>query len=163
MKKRGDLNISFNMIFSIIIIIAIIAVAFYVINSFMDLSKCSQAGLFYDDLKNYINKAWQAGMHKDKFEANLPSGIENVCFGTISQSADKDSAEIKKEITKYFINEAKNNVFLYPLNKACDGELSSIKLEHIETANFFCVPVKDGKITIHSEKTQFDSAVKITK
>jgi|SRR3989344_4400070 len=162
MKKRGDIGLSFNVIFSIIIIVVILAVAFYVISSFWGLSKCSQVGLFYDDLKDYINKAWQSTMHKETFKGELPSGIESVCFGLLSQNSNAKDRDMRTELSKRYINSKKNNVFLYPPNKACDGELGSIKLEHIETQSFFCVPVNDGKIQLLTETDQFSSLVKLS-
>ena len=62
MNKRGQIDISFGMIFSIILIIAVVGVAFYVINNFIELKKCTEIGLFYDDLKKYIDEAWQSTM-----------------------------------------------------------------------------------------------------
>ena len=44
---RGQIQLSFGMIFSIIIIIATIAVAFYVISTFMDTSRCIDVENFY--------------------------------------------------------------------------------------------------------------------
>lgn len=158
MNKRGQIDISFGMIFSIILIIAVVGVAFYVINNFIELKKCTEIGLFYNDLKKYIDEAWQSTIHKDtfpngKYPAILPSGIEMVCFGDIAQ-AQQEYNDIKKS----FIN-SNGNVFLYPAQKACDSSLSSIKLEHVKTDNFFCIPVVDSKIELKTEKNQFEALV----
>ncbi len=155
MSKRGQFSISFSMIFSIIIIIAIVGVAFYVISGFLSTSKCAEVGLFYDDLKNYIEKAWQSTIHQDTFSSALPSGIESVCFGNIAQASQEYN-----EIKKAFIN-SNGNVFLYPPQKACDSSLSAIKLEHVQINNFFCKNVENNKIEIKTSKDKFDALVTI--
>ncbi len=153
MNKRGQFNISFSMIFSIIIIIAIVGVAFYVISGFLSTSKCAEIGLFYDDLKTYMEKAWQSTIHQDTFTSTLPEGIESVCFGNIAQAQDE-------KIKKAFIN-SNGNVFLYPPQKACDSSLSAIKLEHVQLNNFFCKSVDNNKIQIKTSKDKFDALVTI--
>lgn len=157
MKKRGVFEISFGMIFSIIIIIAIISVAFYVLTKFIGVSKCTQIGLFYDDLKEYTEKAWQAQIHKDAFSGSLPSSIEFVCFGNFSQSPQAKYISIFNDLQEHQGRD--KNVFLYPIPEECDLSLSAIKLAHIKTSSFFCVPVKNNKMQIKSEKSEFDSLV----
>lgn len=144
------MQISFGVIFSIIIIIAVIGVAFYVIVKFLDTSKCSEVNLFHRDFENYIEKAYSAEIHQDTFKSSLPSGIEQVCFGTPDPSySDKDVYIALKNYKN-----SDKNVFLYPPKKAC---APSIKLEHISVSGFFCIPVKDGKIQIKTEKQAPDS------
>jgi len=157
MQKRGVFEISFGMIFSIIIIIAIISVAFYVLTKFMGVSKCTQVGLFYDDLKTYTEKAWQAQIHKDTFTGSLPSGIELVCFGNFTQSPQAKYVSVFNDLQERQGRD--KNVFLYPIQQECDLPLSAFKLLHVKTSNFFCVPVKNNKMQIKSEKSEFDSLV----
>ncbi|MDO8509280.1 MAG: hypothetical protein Q7S27_06395 [Nanoarchaeota archaeon] len=163
MKKRGDFNLSFSMIFSIIVIIAIVAVAFYVIKSFVSVSECTQIGLFYEDIQEHISKAWQSPISKDTFIGKIPSGINLVCFGNLNQSSSKEYREEHNSILKANINMKNRNLFLYPANKACDSTLSSIKLDHVKTDEFFCIPAKDSKIELITEKDQFDSLVTLRK
>lgn len=157
MKKRGVFEISFGMIFSIIIIIAIISVAFYVLTKFMGVSKCTQVGLFYDDLKTYTEKAWQAQIHKDTFTGSLPSSIKLVCFGNFTQSPQSKYSAVFNDLQEHQGRD--KNVFLYPIPQECDFSLSALKLAHVKTSNFFCVPVKNNKMQISSEKGEFDSLV----
>lgn len=160
MEKKGEFQLSFSMIFSIIVIIAIIGIAFYVITYFLSLSKCTEVGLFYDDFKKHIDRAWRASIHEDSNalkDSTLPSSIEFVCFGNHTQTPlDK----YKKQYN-YFRGYEDENFFLYPANKACDGELSALKLEHVRTENFFCVPVKNNRIKIKTIKDYSDSLVTI--
>ncbi len=167
MKKRGQFDISFSMIFSIIVIIAIVGVAFYVIRSFVFVSNCAEIGLFYDDLKNYIDEAWQSTIHQDTFpnkkhQAIIPSGIELVCFGNLTQSPSKDYKEQYDSLLRSNINAKDRNVFLYPEQKSCDSSLKSYKLNHIKTQEFFCLQVKDNKISLKTKKDEFESSVTIS-
>jgi len=160
MRKRGQFDISFGMIFSIIIIIAIIGVAFYVITNFLQTSKCAEIGLFYDDLRKDIDKAWEATKYRDSFTGTLSSGVEMVCFGDSSQTP----GEYKKEFDELVRGGGRgHNVFISPKKEACDVSLASIKLEHAKTDQFFCVNVNDKKLSIKMEKNVFDSLVSIKK
>jgi hypothetical protein len=154
MKKRGQFQLSFGMIFSILIIIAIIATAFYVISKFLSTSKCTEIAIFHDDFKDYIDKAWRSTIHQDTFSGTLPQGIKEICFGDLSQNR-------RPEIERAFIN-TEGNVFLYPPEQACDSAFRSVKLDHVEIPEFFCKKITKNKITIKTSKTQFDSLVKIS-
>ena len=82
-NKRGQLQISFGMIFSIILIIAFIAVFIYVITIFMGWKKCASTGLFKEDLQSTVNNAWQSDQYQDVFpksQSIVPSGITQICF-----------------------------------------------------------------------------------
>jgi uncharacterized protein (UPF0333 family) len=159
-RKKGQIQISFGMIFSIIIIIATVAVAFYVINYFMKMSECTKAGSFVSSLKNEVEKAYNGDITKGPFTKEVPSGVKYVCFGNANQTYTKADSEQHDYIDKYSIT---NNVLLYPPGKACDNELASFNLAHATTGTFFCVPVKSGKATVMLEKGSFDVFVKLSK
>ena len=167
MSKRGQFEISFSMIFSIIIIIAIIGISFYVINHFLTLSKCTKIGVFYEGLQENIEKAWQAQTcnsdicYKNTFKGQLPSGIEEVCLGNVSQYS---SRQYEKEYNALVgLNKKKENVFLYPPNKACDYSFSTLRLEHARSPEFFCIPVNNGEVEIKIQKGRYDSLASMVK
>ena len=60
--KNAQVKISFGMIVSIILIIAFISIAFYVIGKFLGLQKQIQTGQFLDDLQFDIDKIWKSGL-----------------------------------------------------------------------------------------------------
>src|SRR3989338_2426588 len=60
MKEKRGLELSFSMIFSIIVIIAIVAVAFYMISYLLKLKNCTELGLFGRDLQDTIDRAWNS-------------------------------------------------------------------------------------------------------
>lgn len=152
MQKRGLFEMSFSMIFSIILIVVFIALAGYVIFKLViPVKECAETELFFKDLQNYITEAWQADEHQDIFsnKGALPPAIKFVCFGNFSQipsQEDKDKFEVLKGY-----NERTKNVFLYPPEKVCTDSPSSTKLAHIRTNSFFCVPIENGKIKVKTE------------
>jgi len=159
MEKRGQIKLSFGMIFSIVIIIAILATAFYVISYFLNLSKCSQIGLFYQDLERDVNKAWAADIASEIFKGSLPSGIESVCLGNISIDSAKFSEE--QESLRRHYSRSLDNIFLYPTSEACDRASGSFKLVRAKTEDFFCVPLVDGEFEIKISKGSFDAKVNL--
>jgi len=160
MKKRGQIQISFGMIFSIIIIIATVAVAFYVITYFLDLSKCQKNGLFWDSFQKEIDKAWNSDITEEVYKAEVTSGITEACFGNFTQIAEIGDRVVFEELRRY--ERTGRNAYLYPVGKACES-LGYHDLQHIITDQFFCVPVKSGKIEIKLSKTSTDAFVKLSK
>tara|TARA_Y100000034_G_C6899961_1_gene415836 strand:- start:1950 stop:2444 length:495 start_codon:yes stop_codon:yes gene_type:complete len=164
MNKRGQgvFGMSFGMIFSIIVIIAIIGVAFYVITFFLDLGNCSEIGFFYDDLQEEVDRAWQGGASQDVFSKALPSGISHVCFGDLNTAGllGKDE-EIRDEL--FYSVRDDMNVYMYPSRKACDGDLAYYDLEHVSLEGFFCVEPLNGKVEVKISKEVTDALVKVEK
>ena len=85
MDKKGQIDISFGMIFSIIIIIATVAIGFYVITYFLNLSSCTKVGLFWNSLNEEVDKAWNSDIAQTVYTKDVPSGITHVCFGNFTQ------------------------------------------------------------------------------
>lgn len=159
-KKRGQIQISFGMIFSIIIIIATLAVAFFVITHFLNLSGCTKTSLFWNSLKGEVDKAWGGDFTQEVYSADLPSGITKVCFGNFTQMPYDEDKALFEELEMY--EKSGRNSYLYPPEKACEG-LAFYNLEHIVTDKFFCVPVKSGKMSVKLSKTSLDVFVKLSK
>lgn len=158
MQKKGQIQISFGMIFSIIIIIATVAVGFYVITYFLNLSSCSKIGIFWDSLDRDIEDAWVSDMSQTVFRGELPSKIDKICFGNFSMMPAQEDREEFEFLQRY--ESRGRNAFLYPPGKACD--LAFYELKHIETDEFFCVPVESGSAEIKLSKTTLDPLVKLS-
>lgn len=158
--ERGQLELSFGMIFSIILIIAFVGVAIYAITSFLQLGGCGKIGLYYNELQNEVTKAWHGEITNAVFEGVLPLGIEKVCFGNISQTAQQNSREEQVFFKKYL--RSGGNVFMYPPEKACEQQLSSRIIEHARTNMFFCVRVEKGSIRIKISKAEKDNEVTLS-
>lgn len=172
-NKRGQevMGMSFGVIFSIIIIIAIIGVAVYAIVHFVGLKKCTDTGFFYRDLQDEINRAWTAGTGRYRNTISIPvpggitgqDGITHFCFGNLNINAPTFSVQ-QTELRNLMQFGLEGNAFLYPPNEACDGELFYFNLEHVEAGNnFFCIQKdNDGKITTAVMKEPSDRVVTIS-
>jgi len=170
---------SFSMIFAIILIIFIIAVAFFAIKHFVGLSKCTNVGLFYDDLREKVRDAWSSssGRYEADFTAKIPkkglfgTGIEYICFGKlIDTPSDATSTDIKEKLINEYLFDPSSeyNVFAYPPDKGCDSGLGAIVLkcgsadcvntkDSTGASQFFCKPVADdGSITVNLRKKSQD-------
>lgn len=160
-KKKGQFEISFGMIFSIIIIIATVVTAFYVIRYFLDLNKCSDAQGFYDGLQGEVAKAWNSAIYSGDYEGRVPSNIQYVCFWNntyaITIAKFKTQYNAVKEYTSVV---EKKNVYLYPPESACKGT-ASYNLKYADIRGFNCFPVNDSRVKVHLSKGSFDSLVKI--
>jgi len=181
MKKRGQaiFGMSFSVIFSIIIIVFIIATAFFAIKHFLGLNQCTQVGFFYSELQEEIEGAWASSPgseYSDIYEGKLPasglfsSKIEYVCFGSLSPQVSGEYQNEQAAIIDYLgYDETDNNFFFYPPEKACGGDLSSFKLKCRDgktdcmqtSSSFFCVPNSDGKVSIKLEKLGTESMVTV--
>ena len=158
MNKKGQVQLSFGMIFSIIIIIATVAIGFYVITYFLNLSSCTKVGIFWNSFNEEVDKAWNSDIAQTVFEKEIPSGITYLCLGNFSQ--------MPLEVDRKFFTDLKGyespgrNAYLYPAGKACDAAFYNIK--HAKTDRFFCVPAKSGTLSVKISKTSSDALVKLS-
>jgi hypothetical protein len=156
-ERRGQMQISFNFIIAIILIVAAIGVAFYVITVFLSLGECSEMGLFYRDLESAVDKAWQAEITERVFTGVVPGEVEQVCFGDLNELPRTGFSEQYQFLKRYGSHGV--NVFLYPGGGACDGELARHLVDHVAATGLFCVDVVDGRVSLELEKGSFDSEV----
>ena len=157
--KKGQIDISFSMIFSVILIVLIIGVAFYAISFFLNLSECNKIAFFYNDLKEETQKAVKSAGYRDEFKKILPEKIEWVCFGDLKAESDRKYDEIKEELRRY--SNLDKNVFVYPSRKACDNNLAYYKIEDVKIEGFFCVENEQGEVVFSIEKESSDKEVEI--
>jgi len=154
-------KISFGMIVSIILIIAFISIAFYVIGKFLGLQKQIQTGQFLDDLQFDIDKIWKSSQGSQEKEYVLPSRIEKVCFVDFNFSEKGQYFDKYNELQKAYYGE--ENLIFYPVGS---GEgLDSIVIEHInlekliEKNNPQCFVNTGGKIKLTMSMDFGDSLV----
>ncbi len=160
MEKRGQIELSFGMIFGIILVIAIISVAVYAIIYFLNFSKCAELKLFYRDIEQKVDDAWRADAVQYEYNGNIPGGLSSICFGNLSLAPDSQS-----KIEYSFFKKSPRwdkNLFLYPPTKACNKD-AYYSLKHIKTDNFFCVPIKNNKFSVKLIKGKFDDFVELSR
>ena len=166
MQKRGQqtFSMSFGMIFSIFLIIAIISVAIFAITKFVGIGRCAKVGLFYDNIQDEIDRAWSSGSGTyldEKFEISVDKGVEDVCFGDPAGISATDA--LTQELKPKFIDSPSgHNIFLDSSKEICSG-LESKKITHVEfTPEFFCKSVdQEGNIEISLSKPEDELLVRI--
>jgi len=153
-KKRGldkraqhTMALPFGLIFSIILIVVFIVIAFIAVKYFLDIGRCSEVGLFYNNFQDKIKDTLQTQKTEDEFEINLPSGISKICFANFS--AEITNNEDYEQIKDFYLSGA--NVFLLPPEKACDIPYKFIQHLNIKAItsnkNPYCADVsRDLKI-----------------
>jgi len=160
MKKKGQLQISFGMIFSIILIIAFIGVAIYVITIFLGIQRCGQIGNFYAGLQESVENAYRSPETSDDLSFSMPSKVEYVCFIDVERAPRGPMASIHEELS--WIN---RNLVIHPKTD-CSGlggfDLAKIDIKELtSTENPFCIKTSRGKINLRVEKGLYDKSVKI--
>ena len=157
MAKRGQLQISFGVIFSIIVIIFTLAVAGYIIIKFYDLGVSVSCKTYYQDLQEKIDKAWASqGEVRDVFSKGEPSGVKSICFGNMSQLSNAEDSDEFEDFK--FYAKVDSDMFFSP-RSVCDSGTFTYDLKHAKTDSFFCVNAGEGvKLT----KGEFDSVVKLS-
>ncbi len=156
-KTKGQIQMSFGMIFSIIIIIATVAVAFYFIQKFLDSSDCVILGDFKSKLQEDIDSAWRSPIAQKKFVGSLTRGIESVCFGSIKDRVPGTNENEFQEFS--YLVDSDKNLFLYPSNEACNGRSAVLKLKNVDSKGFFCKKVVNGKIEFNIIKESATQAL----
>lgn len=164
-RGQGIFGLSFSMIFSIILIVFILAVAFIAIQWFLGFQATSQVGLFGEDFQAAVTEAWNAQSANFRFNSTLPSAVEAVCFINFSSpvsGADPIETRIYEE-EKFGGVEFKNNFIIYSPNKDYDG-LESKVIRHITlpSSNPYCIPVRGGDVSIELTKDFGEPLVKVS-
>jgi hypothetical protein len=152
-KAQETFGLSFSMIFAIFLIAASAFVAFYVINHFLNLNKCTQVGFFYTDLGDRVNDLWLSDKGEFTFTGEIPSAgifrtkITYACLGNLTQQYLRNNDRIKQEELMRKGLPLRHNAFLYPSSAACD-DLASNVIPHLTIDKFFCTNVTNGKVYI---------------
>jgi len=122
--KRGQLKLSFGMIFSIILIIVFIAFAFYAIGMILDFDKTVNVGKFVNDFQSDVNDMW-VNEGSQEYTYSLSDEVEEVCFD-------------------------ESKILFKPLGVGGDSDYTEI--EHLDIEEDFCIENVDGKIKIRIKR-----------
>ncbi len=159
-RAQEAIGMSFGWIFALILIIVFISVAIYGIKYFMNIGSCSRVGLFYDDLQQKVDQAYQSSSSDFEMEVALP-GITQICFSNLSEKIT-GSMLAYEELNLYEFYDA--NTFLIPSKNACDMPYKTIRHLNISKTtslkNPLCIDVSDGE-TIRIIKDYYDRGVTI--
>jgi hypothetical protein len=161
LKKRGQqtMGMPFGMIFSIILVVVFIVIAFIAIGSFLDIGKSAGVGLFYTELQEAVDNSWRGQSSETTFKINLPSEIKTICFSNLSSEITGE-IEYYNQIKNYDVYEA--NTFLIPPENAQQMQWKLIKhldIENItQNQNPYCVSTSQN---LKLKKGFYDQLVSI--
>jgi len=97
-RRKGAIELSFGMIFSIILIIAFIAFGFYAITKFLEMQKTIQIESFFSDFQNDVDSMWKSSYGAPQsLSYSLPNKITAICF---KNDEFQNLELISNEITK---------------------------------------------------------------
>jgi len=139
--RRGQMKLSFGMIFSIILIIIFIAFAFVGIKNFLELQDSVKIGQFLDNLQADVNSAWRGSGGSTEVEYLLPSKIDAVCF----------------------VDDEYENLVFRSDEFIGGGKIQHINITKITEEEDFCVDNIKGKIKMIITKDYGDALVMITR
>jgi len=136
------MQISFGMIFSIILIIVFLAFAFFGIIKFVEIQNNVLINKFVDNLNNDIDKMWKSSRGAQEVTYDLPKKIKEVCF--------KDYE--------------KENVYFVSDKNFEGGILKHVNFdETLGNKEELCLATHDKKITFVIDKFYEESLVTISK
>lgn len=138
--KKAQLNLSFGMIFSIILIIVFIAFGFYAITKFIDLQNSVQIESFLRDFQQDVDRMWKSSQGSQEIKYPLPNKISAICF--------KD-------------NEFQNLEFAS--KRLINGDLiENIDIKKItQEENPYCIQTSKGKISLTLVKDYGETLVRV--
>jgi hypothetical protein len=145
-KKRGQMQMSFGTIFSIILIIIFIAFAVYGVSKFLGVSNLAKVEKFKSDFQSDINTMWKSTQGSQELEYSVPNKIEQVCF---------TDGEFE-------------NMYFLPQNSDYEGyTLDNVDItKTIEDSKSnpkkLCMDTEDGKISLTIKKAYNENLVTIT-
>ncbi|VVB83675.1 Uncharacterised protein [uncultured archaeon] len=141
-NRSAQMNLSFGMIFSIILIIVFLVFGFYAITKFLNMQQDVQIQTFSQNFQEDVNKMWKSSEGSQSVKYSLPTKISSVCF-------QNDEFENMKFTSKSII--------------------AGKKIENIDIAktikdeNPFCIQNVKGKISMNIVKNYGETLVTITR
>jgi type II secretory pathway pseudopilin PulG len=152
-KKKGQMQIGFGMIFSIVLIIIFIAFAIYAISKFLGIQRFAQVEKFKNDFQEDIEKMWKSSASQGApVEYFIPKKIEQVCF-----FPDRKNELTGKMENMYFVPDDFSNYSLEYVDmiKTVAGSRTVPKT--------LCISPVGGKISMTIKKNWNENLVTITK
>lgn len=142
-NRRGQIHLSFGMIFSIILIIAFIGFAFFAIQKFLGIQSNIQVNQFYNKLQTDVNTIWNSDQTSQPESYDVPSSIAKICF----------------------TSSGANDMYIYDSTGKPTGSINidNINLPVMTSGGQLCFSAVKGKINLVLEKTFSDTLVTIMK
>lgn len=164
--KKGGMELSFGMIFAIILIAVFIFVAFYAIKFFLNMQCTVSEGQFVKDLNNYAHRMWESQgiTEESEFKGTIGGfcGVKEVCFFNPDMEKPQRGEFTTEydEIQKYY-NDIGDNMFFYPINEEFNhAKIENLNLEGLNP-NPYCITFEEGKASIWLKKNSQEELVRV--
>lgn len=162
--KRGQLKLSFGMIFSIILIIIFLVFGFYVIKNFILLQDSVKTERFLNDFQADIDRIWKSTESSQQKEYIIPSGVGFACFVDYGVSKKGTESYLYTQLRIFY--SGSENLIFYPLGSSGveSKKINNIDLEKItQEENPFCIENNNGEIQLTLMKDFDEALVTITR
>lgn len=159
MNKRGQLmGMSFQFIFTLILVAVAFFVAFWAIRHFMHTAEAGRIGTFVEDVKQEVRSIWGQAEASTTPEFSFSAKFGLVCFANVTLCGLHSYNSIQFDCSYWNETAPDKNFFLIGKKGETDlaercGLSSAWLIEHINlTQNPVCYPVKDGKVEMNFTK-----------
>lgn len=160
--KRGQIKLSFGMIFSVIMIVIFLVFSFYGIRTFLGIQESATVGTFLNDFQSDVDELWKSTEGSKEVRYYLPNKVSHICIVDFETDAKGARQSIYGELR--FVDFGEENLAFYPLGSTnFDSErIENIDLIEItQTENPFCIENKNGVIEMILSKDFGEPLVKI--
>jgi len=163
-RKKAQMEMSFGMIFTIILIVAFLGFTFFAITKFLNYRDKLQIAQFGTGLQDNVNTLWRSSEGSQNYEYNLPGKVQAICIWNYHAQPSAGMTEVKNDIERDYTGE--ENTFFYPHESSGNLEALTIKNLDVEkttkTENPYCLKNKNGKVSLVIIKESIsDTKVKI--
>jgi hypothetical protein len=162
LNSKGQMELSFGMIFSLILIIVFMGFAGYVVWSFVDLGNQAETGVFVKNLQRDVDKAWKGFQSSETKVYSLPSKITKICFIDTLTNDRGDYRELHRDLFLFAGDE--DNMMFYPIEESSEA---GTKINHIDVElitqrdNPYCIDVFNGRLEIEIIKERGETLVRL--
>jgi hypothetical protein len=154
---RGQSQISFGMIFSIILIVFFVAFAIFGINKFLSVQKLAQVSKFKSDFQADINKMWRSTQGSQSLVYYIPKGIKQACFVN-----NRPNPRTLKTENMYFMPDDEYQFDGYLFENVNLGKTLSLATP-VTNPRKLCIDIVNGKISLTIKKDYNENSVTIIK
>lgn len=159
MKRRAQIELSFGLIFSVILIIVFLAFAVYAIVKFLGIRDKIEVGTFLEDFQSDVDKFWKGQQGMDEVTYSLPVKIKEACFIDKESPATGSRTSIYTELKMHAGKDG--NLVFYPINSAKFSNYAVINHINLDgmAENPLCFQNKNGKMNITLEQESGGTAL----
>ena len=162
--KKGQVEMSFGMIFSIILIIVFLGFAFYAIKTFLAFQDSAKAGRFFDQVQGDVDRIWKSSQSSEQQMYSVQSGADFVCFIDFSSDAKGENSIFYSELER--ADYGSENLAFYPVEFTGfeSKEMNHINIEETTAEeNPLCIKTSNGKVALTLKKDFGEALVTISK